>query len=105
MGFYDFIEKTKKTFSGIKDSAKWIGERMPAAFNYGKNEMNKIFDKIKSIPVIGRIASAIEASPLGDYVRSGIQGVEDAVGAAGSLLQGNVKDALEQGAIAATNLL
>lgn len=81
----------KKITEGFNVLGKKMGEGWEATKNFG----NQAWNKIKSVPVLGTIASGIEKyTPIGMAATSALKSI-DAVATGGSkLLQGDVKGAV-----------
>ena len=84
--------------SKIKEGFQWLGKKMGEGWEHVKSFGKMAWDKIKSVPVIGKIAEGIEKyTPIGWAATSALRGA-DAIATGGSkLLQGDVKGAVETG--------
>jgi hypothetical protein len=79
----------------ISEGFNVLGKKMGEGWEATKNFGNKAWNSIKSVPVLGTIASGIEKyTPIGMAATSALKGI-DAVATGGSkLLQGDVKGAV-----------
>lgn len=69
----------------------WIGN----AYNSVKSIGKKVWDKVKSVPVIGTIANAVEKyTPIGQAASGLIKGVEAVGTGVGKLAKGDIKGAI-----------
>lgn len=78
----------------IKEGFDWVGKRMGEGWESTKAWGKKAWEKIKSVPVLGRIAQFVEDSPLGTVGKLIGGGINASVGGVSKLLQGDVKGAI-----------
>jgi hypothetical protein len=87
----DFNALGKKMGEGFNVIGKKMGEGWEATKNFG----NKAWNSIKSVPVLGSIASGIEKyTPIGMAATNLLKGVDAAATGSSKLLQGDVKGAV-----------
>lgn len=87
----DFNALGKKMGDGFNVIGKKMGEGWEATKNFG----NKAWNSIKSVPVLGSIASGIEKyTPIGMAATNLLKGVDAAATGSSKLLQGDVKGAV-----------
>jgi hypothetical protein len=81
----------KKITDGFNVLGKKMGEGWEATKSFG----NKAWNSIKSVPVLGTIASGIEKyTPIGMAATSALKGIDAVAGGTSKLLQGDVKGAV-----------
>jgi len=81
----------KKISEGFNVLGKKMGEGWEATKNFG----NQAWNKIKSVPVLGTIASGIEKyTPIGMAATSALKGIDAVATGSSKLLQGDVKGAI-----------
>lgn len=79
----------------IREGFDWVGTKMNQGWQSVKSFGKKTWDKIKSVPVIGKIAEGIEKyTPIGWAANAAIRGIDTGVGATSNLLKGDVKGAV-----------
>ena len=79
----------------IREGFDWLGGKIKDGWESAKAWGKKTWDKIKSVPVLGKIAEGIEKyTPIGWAATNIIRGVDTGVGATSSLLKGDVKGAI-----------
>lgn len=84
--------------SKVKEGFNWLGKKMGEGWEHVKAFGKSTYDKIKSVPVLGKIAEGIEKyTPIGWGATSLLKGVDAGVGASSKLLQGDVKGAVQTG--------
>jgi len=84
--------------SKIKEGAQWLGKKMGEGWEHVKAFGKSTYDKIKSVPVLGKIAEGIEKyTPIGWAATSTLKGLDAGIGAGSKLLQGDVKGAVQTG--------
>jgi hypothetical protein len=87
----DFNAFGKKVSEGFNVIGKKMGEGWEATKNFG----NKAWNSIKSVPVLGTIASGLEKySPIGLAATTALKGIDVAATGSSKLLQGDVKGAV-----------
>ena len=87
----DFNAFGKKVSDGFNVIGKKMGEGWEATKNFG----NKAWNSIKSVPVLGTIASGLEKySPIGLAATTALKGLDAAATGSSKLLQGDVKGAV-----------
>ena len=87
----DFNALGKKMGDGFNVIGKKMGEGWEATKNFG----NKAWNSIKSVPVLGSIASGIEKyTPVGRAATNALKGIDAAATGSSKLLQGDVKGAV-----------
>jgi hypothetical protein len=81
----------KKISEGFNVIGKKMGEGWEATKNFG----NQAWNKIKSVPVLGKIAEGIEKyTPIGMAATSALKGIDAVATGSSKLLQGDVKGAV-----------
>jgi hypothetical protein len=81
----------KKISEGFNVIGKKMGEGWEATKNFG----NQAWNKIKSVPVLGTIASGIEKyTPIGIAATNALKGIDAAATGSSKLLQGDIKGAV-----------
>ena len=81
----------KKITEGFNVLGKKMGEGWEATKNFG----NQAWNKIKSVPVLGTIASGIEKyTPIGMAATSALKAADAIAGGTSKLFQGDVKGAI-----------
>jgi hypothetical protein len=84
----------KKISEGFNVLGKKMGEGWEATKNFG----NQAWNKIKSVPVLGKIAEGIEKyTPIGMAATSALRGIDAAATGGSKLLQGDLKGAISEG--------
>jgi hypothetical protein len=84
----------KKISEGFNVLGKKMGEGWEATKNFG----NQAWNKIKSVPVLGTIASGIEKyTPIGLAATNALRGIDAVATGSSKLLQGDVKGAISEG--------
>jgi len=84
--------------SKIKEGAQWLGKKMGEGWEHVKAFGKSTYDKIKNVPVLGKIAEGIEKyTPIGWAATSTLKGLDAGIGAGSKLLQGDVKGAVQTG--------
>jgi hypothetical protein len=84
----------KKISEGFNVLGKKMGEGWEATKNFG----NHAWNKIKSVPVLGKIAEGIEKyTPIGMAATSALRGIDAAATGGSKLLQGDLKGAISEG--------
>lgn len=84
--------------SKIKEGAQWLGKKMGEGWEHVKAFGKSTYDKIKSVPVLGKIAEGIEKyTPIGWAATSTLKGLDAGIGAGSKLLQGDIKGAVQTG--------
>ena len=78
----------------IKEGFDWVGKKMGEGWEATKAWGKKTWDKIKSVPVIGRIAQFVEDSPIGSLGKIIGSGINAGVTGTSRLFQGDVKGAI-----------
>lgn len=79
----------------ITDGFNVLGKKMGEGWETVKNFGNDTWNKIKSVPVLGTIASGIEKyTPIGMAATSALKGIDAAATGGSKLLQGDVKGAV-----------
>jgi hypothetical protein len=87
----DFKAFGKKVGDGFNVLGKKMGDGWEATKNFG----NKAWNSIKSVPVLGSIASGIEKyTPIGWTATSALKTADALAGGTSKLLQGDVKGAV-----------
>lgn len=82
----------------IKDGFQWLGSKMGEGWESVKAFGKKAWDKVKSVPVLGKIAEGIEKyTPIGMAATNLIKGVDAGVTGTSKLLQGDFKGAVDTG--------
>ena len=82
----------------MKDSFQWIGHKIEDGWNGAKDFGNKVWNGIKSVPVIGSIASGIEKyTPVGWAATNLAKAVDTGITAGSKLVQGDLNGALKKG--------
>ena len=90
----DFNAFGKKVRDGFNVIGKKMGEGWEATKNFG----NKAWNSIKSVPVLGSIASGIEKyTPIGLAATNALRGIDAVATGSSKLLQGDVKGAISEG--------
>lgn len=76
----------------LKEGFQWLGTKLGEGWEHVKAFGKKAWDKVKSVPVIGKIAEGIEKyTPIGWAADAAIRGINTGVGATSKLLQGDLK--------------
>lgn len=84
--------------SKVKEGFNWLGKKMGEGWEHVKAFGKSTYDKIKSVPVLGKIAEGIEKyTPIGWAATNTLKGIDAGVGAGSKLLQGDVKGAVQTG--------
>jgi hypothetical protein len=84
----------KKVSDGFNVVGKKMGEGWEATKNFG----NKAWNAVKSVPVLGSIASGIEKyTPIGIAATNALRGIDAVATGSSKLLQGDVKGAISEG--------
>ena len=79
----------------IREGFDWLGGKIKQGWESAKAWGKKTWDKIKSVPVIGKIAEGIEKyTPIGWAASNTIRGIDTGVGATSNLFKGDVKGAI-----------
>lgn len=79
----------------IREGFEWLGGKIKDGWESAKAWGKKTWDKIKSVPVIGKIAEGIEKyTPIGWAASNVIRGIDTGVGATSNLFKGDVKGAI-----------
>jgi len=79
----------------IREGFDWLGGKMKDGWESTKAWGKRTWDKIKSVPVLGKIAEGIEKyTPIGWAATNAIRGIDTGVGAVGNLFKGDVKGAI-----------
>lgn len=82
----------------IRDGFDVIGKKMGEGWNEVKNFGNKVWDGVKSVPVLGTIAGGIEKyTPIGWAATNALKGIDAAATGGSKLLQGDIKGAIQTG--------
>jgi hypothetical protein len=90
----DFQALGKKVGDGFNVLGKKMGDGWEATKNFG----NKAWNSIKSVPVLGSIASGIEKyTPIGMAATSALRGIDAVATGSSKLFQGDVKGAISEG--------
>lgn len=90
----DFNAFGKKVSDGFNVIGKKMGEGWEATKNFG----NKAWNAVKSVPVLGSIASGIEKyTPIGLAATNALRGIDAVATGSSKLLQGDVKGAISEG--------
>jgi hypothetical protein len=84
----------KKISDGFNVMGKKMGEGWGEVTNFG----NKVWNGIKSVPVIGKIAEGVEKyTPIGIAATNILRGTTAGITGASKVLQGDFKGALDTG--------
>jgi len=84
----------KKIRDGFDTMGKKIGEGWGEVKNFG----NKVWDGVKSVPVLGKIAEGVEKyTPIGLAATNLLRGVDSGITAGSKLLQGDLKGVVDTG--------
>jgi hypothetical protein len=78
----------------IREGFDWLGKKMNEGWESTKAWGKKAWDTIKNVPVIGKVASFIEQSPIGTGFKQIGNAIDTGVGATSKLFQGDVKGAV-----------
>ena len=79
----------------IREGFDWLGGKIKDGWESAKAWGKKTWDKIKSVPVLGKIAEGIEKyTPIGWAATNVIRGIDTGVGATSNLFKGDVKGAI-----------
>ena len=82
----------------IKDGFNWLGSKMGEGWEHVKAFGKKAWDKVKSVPVLGKIAEGIEKyTPIGMAASGVLRGIDAGVTGTSKLLQGDVRGAVDTG--------
>jgi len=82
----------------IRDGFDTMGKKMGEGWNEVKNFGNKVWDGVKSVPVLGDIAGGIEKyTPIGIAATNLLRGVDAGIQGGSKLLQGDMKGVLDTG--------
>ncbi len=82
----------------MKEGFQWLGDKISEGYGHVKAFGKKAWDAVKSVPVLGQIASGVEKyTPIGWAATSALKGIEAGVGGASQLLKGDLKGALTTG--------
>jgi hypothetical protein len=85
-------------WDSIKGAFNWLGDKMKSGWESVKSFGKKAWDKVKSVPVLGQIASGIEKyTPIGWAATSALKGIDAATTGTSKLFQGDLKGALQTG--------
>lgn len=84
--------------SKIQEGAAWLGKKMGEGWEHVKSFGKRVYDKVKSVPVLGKIAEGIEKyTPIGWAATNTLKGLDAGIGAGSKLLQGDVGGAVQTG--------
>lgn len=90
----------------VSDGFNVVGKKMGEGWESTKNFGAKAWNAVKNVPVLGKIAGAVEkASGLGFVADNLVKAGDAAVGGTGKLLQGDVKGAIGEGTKFGRNLI
>lgn len=90
----DFNAFGKKVSDGFNVIGKKMGEGWEATKNFG----NKAWNAVKSVPVLGSIAGAVEKyTPIGIAATNALRGADALATGSSKLLQGDIKGAISEG--------
>ena len=79
----------------IREGFDWLGGKIKDGWESAKSWGKKTWDKIKSVPVLGKIAEGVEKyTPIGWAASNVIRGIDTGVGATSNLFKGDVKGAI-----------
>jgi hypothetical protein len=79
----------------IREGFDWLGGKIKDGWESTKAWGKRTWDKIKSVPVLGKIAEGIEKyTPIGWAATNVIRGIDTGVGATSNLFKGDVKGAI-----------
>jgi hypothetical protein len=82
----------------IKEGASWLGNKISSGYEGVKAIGKKAWDKVKSIPVLGKVAEGIEKyTPIGMSATNLIRALDTGVGATSKVLQGDIGGAVQTG--------
>ena len=76
----------------MKEGFNVLGKKLGEGWSATKNIGKKVWDSVKSVPVLGKIAEGIEKyTPIGWSASNLIKGIDTGVGTTSKLLQGDIK--------------
>jgi hypothetical protein len=79
----------------LKEGFQWLGSKLGSGWESVKSFGKKAWDKVKSVPVLGKIAEGIEKyTPIGFVASNALKGIDALATGSSKLLQGDVKGAL-----------
>ena len=79
----------------IREGFEWLGGKIKDGWESTKAFGKKVWEGIKSVPVLGKIAEGIEKyTPIGWAASNVIRGIDTGVGATSNLFKGDVKGAI-----------
>jgi hypothetical protein len=79
----------------IREGFDWLGGKIKDGWESAKTWGKKTWDKIKSVPVLGKIAEGVEKyTPIGWAATNILRGIDTGVGATSNLFKGDVKGAI-----------
>ena len=82
----------------IRDGFDVIGKKMGEGWNEVKNFGNKVWDGVKSVPVLGKIAEGVEKyTPVGWAATNALKGIDTGIRAGSQVLRGDLKGAVQTG--------
>jgi hypothetical protein len=82
----------------IGDGFNALGKKMGDGWEATKNLGNKAWNSIKSVPVLGSIAGAVEKyTPIGIAATNALRGADAIAKGSSKLFQGDVKGAISEG--------
>jgi hypothetical protein len=82
----------------ITEDFNVLGKKMGEGWESAKNFGNSTWNKIKSVPVLGKIAEGVEKyTPIGLAATNTLRGINAATVGTSKLLQGDVKGAITEG--------
>jgi hypothetical protein len=77
---------------------RYLGSKLNEGWNSVKSFGNKVWNGIKSVPVLGTIAGGIEKyTPIGWAATNALKGIDAGIGAGSKLLQGDLNGAVKTG--------
>jgi hypothetical protein len=77
---------------------RYLGSKINDGWNSLKSFGNKVWNGIKSVPVLGTIAGGIEKyTPIGWAATNALKGIDAGIGAGSKLLQGDLNGAVKTG--------
>jgi hypothetical protein len=84
--------------SKIKEGANWLGKKMGQGWEHVKAFGKSAYDKIKNVPVLGKIVEGIgKYTPIGAAAKNIFKAVDTGIGASSKVLQGDFGGALQTG--------
>jgi hypothetical protein len=84
--------------SKIKEGFSWLGKKMGEGWEHVKAFGKRAYEKVKSVPVLGKIVEGIEKyTPIGQAAKGIIRGLDAGVGATSKVFQGDFGGALQTG--------